>query len=551
MSENSLASGNPFQDSSHRRTTRNAGRRPPRLLLPALFFQLHATPSTAVRRPSHELILTAILEWYLFHNPEKADVNLIQSLLDRFLRPYSTDLKQGPRSRTTHSGGDLIDQGQTGVTNDDDEEEEEEEKESRDGEEMEEEEEEESGYTEALSALLESMLRKYAGQRPVCTNRNLTVMAAIASLYMRYIRPLEIVYEFGRFYSVDPLTPADFISRPLVLVLGPYSSGKSQFIQTLAGRRVPGLRVADEPATKHFHICMSGTASSSLSSSLSPSSSGSGSRNPFGDGETEDSGMDREDEVLPGYAVTSLPELPFQALASRFGSAVLDRLRCTRMYGRCGLLQRITLIDTPGIMSSVSGSFTAASSRSGQSRRTGAQLEEEDDRRSTVEWMHSDREALQAVSINSERPYDYPAVVQWFAERSERILLFFDVLKLDISDEFKTCVALLSGRSDGPDSGTGLPGSGIDNSTKIRCVLNRADLLFPEETGEGEEETEEARRVSIALFVLYCCSFSFFIFVSFLSIIIILPFCLSFSFFFFPSVLSLSPSCVVVVRRHS
>ena len=56
--------------------------------------------------------------------------------------------------------------------------------------------------------------------------------------------------------------------------------------------------------------------------------------------------------------------------------------------------------------------------------------------------------------------YDFTGVLQWFAERVDRILLLFDAHKLDISDEFRECIQALKGHED-----------------KVRIVLNKADMI--------------------------------------------------------------------------
>ena len=61
-------------------------------------------------------------------------------------------------------------------------------------------------------------------------------------------------------------------------------------------------------------------------------------------------------------------------------------------------------------------------------------------------------------SIN--RGYDFTGVLEWFAERVDRIILLFDAHKLDISDEFRRGIEALHGFDD-----------------KIRIVLNKADMI--------------------------------------------------------------------------
>jgi len=120
-----------------------------------------------------------------------------------------------------------------------------------------------------------------------------------------------------------------------------------------------------------------------------------------------------EDRIIPGNTVAVQEDKPFRGL-SRFGTGFLGKFQCSQCPAP--LLEKITFVDTPGVLS-------------GEKQRIG-------------------------------RSYDFPAIVEWFAERADMILLLFDAHKLDISDEFKNVIDALKGHDD-----------------KVRVVLNKADKV--------------------------------------------------------------------------
>lgn len=119
-------------------------------------------------------------------------------------------------------------------------------------------------------------------------------------------------------------------------------------------------------------------------------------------------------KVTPGAALVSQAHLPFTGL-SPFGNAFLSRFEAAEVDSP--ILKKITVIDTPGVLSGVK-----------QGRQT--------------------------------RGYDYEAVIKWMAERSDLIIVMFDAHKLDISDELKRSIQLL-----------------VPFADKTRVVLNKADQI--------------------------------------------------------------------------
>jgi GTPase SAR1 family protein len=111
------------------------------------------------------------------------------------------------------------------------------------------------------------------------------------------------------------LTPLKW--KPLVLVIGNYSSGKSTFINELLGR--PVQRTGQAPTDDCFTIL------------------------------TVPDDDDPEDEV-PGNTIVSDERLPFGSLR-RFGESLISHLQMKRIDAP--ILGKLAIIDTPGMLDSV------------------------------------------------------------------------------------------------------------------------------------------------------------------------------------------------------
>ncbi|ENN79547.1 hypothetical protein D910_04698 [Dendroctonus ponderosae] len=119
--------------------------------------------------------------------------------------------------------------------------------------------------------------------------------------------------------------------------------------------------------------------------------------------------------VIPGNALVVDPKKQFRPL-SAFGNAFLNRFQCSLV--KSPVLKGMTIIDTPGILAG-----------------------------------RSEKQRI-------DRGYDFTGVLEWFAERVDRIILLFDAHKLDISDEFRRSIEAIRSHDD-----------------KIRIILNKADMV--------------------------------------------------------------------------
>lgn len=204
------------------------------------------------------------------------------------------------------------------------------------------------------------------------------VLGELKKIYRSKLLPLEEHYNFHDFHS-PKLEDPDFDAKPMILLVGQYSTGKTTFIRYLLERDFPGIRIGPEPTTDRFIAVM----------------------------------YDEKEGIIPGNALVVDPKKQFRPLG-KYGNAFLNRFQCSSVPSP--VLRAISIVDTPGILS-------------GEKQRV-------------------------------DRGYDFTGVLEWFAERVDRIILLFDAHKLDISDEFRRSIEALRGHDD-----------------KIRIVLNKADMI--------------------------------------------------------------------------
>ena len=140
-----------------------------------------------------------------------------------------------------------------------------------------------------------------------------TVADGLKEIYKKKLLPLEKEYQFHDFHS-PALDEPDFDARPMVMLVGQYSTGKTTFIKYLLEQDFPGIRIGPEPTTDRFIAVMHADS----------------------------------DGVIPGNALVVDPKKQFRPL-SKFGNAFLNRFQCSSTASP--VLKGISIIDTPGILS--------------------------------------------------------------------------------------------------------------------------------------------------------------------------------------------------------
>ena len=140
-----------------------------------------------------------------------------------------------------------------------------------------------------------------------------TVIEGLKKIYKKTVLPLETHYKSHDFH-LPPLNDPDFDAKPMILLVGQYSTGKTTFIRYLLEKDFPGIKIGPEPTTDKFIAVMHGET----------------------------------DSVIPGNALVVDPSKQFSTL-SKFGNAFLNRLQCS--LTNSSVLNGISIVDSPGILS--------------------------------------------------------------------------------------------------------------------------------------------------------------------------------------------------------
>lgn len=72
---------------------------------------------------------------------------------------------------------------------------------------------------------------------------------------MIFIRLLLVMFFFKNIFKII-LDDPDFKAKPMILLVGQYSTGKTTFIRYLLEENFPGIRIGPEPTTDRFIAVM-------------------------------------------------------------------------------------------------------------------------------------------------------------------------------------------------------------------------------------------------------------------------------------------------------
>ncbi|CAA0815359.1 EH domain-containing protein 1 [Striga hermonthica] len=172
---------------------------------------------------------------------------------------------------------------------------------------------ENNGSSQAQSSPAAGWFSSTKSAKKVSLNSVTSVVDGLKKLYVQKLKPLEVTYRFNDFVS-PLLGNSDFDAKPMVMLLGQYSTGKTTFIKHLLRSSYPGAHIGPEPTTDRFVVVMNGP----------------------------------DERSIPGNTVAVHADMPFSGLTT-FGSAFLSKFECSQMPHP--LLEHITFVDTPGVLS--------------------------------------------------------------------------------------------------------------------------------------------------------------------------------------------------------
>lgn len=153
------------------------------------------------------------------------------------------------------------------------------------------------------------------------------IFSGLRRLYNEKVLPLEIASKYSHFGS-PPMSHSDFEAKPMVLIIGQYSVGKTSFIRSLVQQDFPGQRIGPEPTTDRFTAIMSPTGNNKQ-------------------GPNNNQNRHAQSRLIPGHALVMQSDKPFRGLAS-MGNNFLSKFEGAEC--NTPILQNITIIDTPGVL---------------------------------------------------------------------------------------------------------------------------------------------------------------------------------------------------------
>ncbi|KAK4439759.1 EH domain-containing protein 1 [Sesamum alatum] len=172
---------------------------------------------------------------------------------------------------------------------------------------------EQNGSVQTQSSPAASWFSSSKSAKKVSLSSVTSIIDGLKKLYVQKLKPLEVTYRFNDFVS-PLLTNSDFDAKPMVMLLGQYSTGKTTFIKHLLRTSYPGAHIGPEPTTDRFVVVMNGP----------------------------------DERSIPGNTVAVQADMPFSGLTT-FGTAFLSKFECSQMPHP--LLEHITFVDTPGVLS--------------------------------------------------------------------------------------------------------------------------------------------------------------------------------------------------------